>query len=173
MYNDDGDTPLLFAVKENDVQAVSILVQDARVNVNIKDVDGFDVIQLASSNRTEILRILLQGPAFELVDDNALQIAVRAGCVACVDLLLDFDVNVDDAMPLYRGPRSILKLLLDAGADAETALLVNVQQERYADIEWLLRRGVRVTPQVLFIASRDPMLTAVLHNGRSSEVIGG
>ncbi|XP_028131464.1 putative ankyrin repeat protein RF_0381 [Diabrotica virgifera virgifera] len=138
--NDDGETPLLLAIKSNE-------------GYNLKDVDS-------------LVNILIENEADVNASDNglntSLHMACQMGLCSIVELLLDAgaDINLQNGTgwtPLfcaaYYNRLCIVKLLLHRGADVtitddesgDTALHMCVKCDKVAVTELLLQNGADVT----------------------------
>ena len=112
MNDKRGETALMYAAQECNVEAMKILLEDKRVDVNIQNQEGQTALtktaqRLSQADRgefVEIIKLLLEQPSLDvnLADDNgftALHAATFYGHVEAVKLLLAddrIDVNCKD-----------------------------------------------------------------------------
>ncbi|MFA6304111.1 MAG: ankyrin repeat domain-containing protein, partial [Legionella sp.] len=65
--NEDGNTALLLAVERNDVESISMLLQNPDVNVLAKNNQGFNALMLAiNTNNIAVVMKLLQSQKFDI-----------------------------------------------------------------------------------------------------------
>ena len=131
--NAEGDTPLMFTVKDNHVQCVNELIK-ARASVNISNQSNdTPLLAAAESGYRKLVERLLEAGAdvnhYNRSCYTALIYAARRGNIKMLDTLLKVgaDVNMknnkgDDA--LYQAAFSVnhkaIELLLEAGADVNS-----------------------------------------------------
>jgi ankyrin repeat protein len=126
-----GDSPLIKAVKANDVRAVRALLRSG-ADVNVRSGDGSTPLLWAANNSSvEIARVLIASKAaVDAANDfgiTPLLQASRIGDAAMVDLLLRSGANPSRAHP-----------------EGETPLLAASRSGSVATVRLLLARGVDV-----------------------------
>ena len=129
--NDLGFTPLLIAVKENNLDIVKYLVSKG-ADLTLKNNRGFDALIIATNeNHLEIVEYLLEKGADITTTDprnkrQPIHIAAKLGYIGILDVLLNKGVDVNQAtnnkeMPLHLAVQSLyvpaVKYLIEKGAD--------------------------------------------------------
>ena len=65
--NNNGDTPVLMALKENKMDILQILLKCPRVDLNLKDEDGDSLIMVAlKTKEIDMVKLLLKHPRVDL-----------------------------------------------------------------------------------------------------------
>jgi ankyrin repeat protein len=165
-----GETALLFAALQGDVEAVSALL-DNGADVNVRHEDGWSGLLLAAANGHSLVvqALLDKGAKVEakenLMGQTALIWAVKGGHTAVVKALLKAGANVNardkfGGTALTRGASNgqtaIVKTLIEAGADintreydGDTALIEATTESHLEIIKALLKTGANVNDKDL------------------------
>ncbi|XP_057328229.1 putative ankyrin repeat protein RF_0381 [Microplitis mediator] len=128
-------TPFHMAVLKNSVEVIKYFLQDLKIHIDIKTIDGVTALQVAAkANSLDTVKLLLDHGADFNAHSNrgdgytALHFAVRNKNIPMIDLLLSKSpwVNIksnDEKTILHLAvgtkDREIVKRLLDAGAHAD------------------------------------------------------
>ena len=155
-----GHTPLISAVKINNISLVKILL-DANAPVNETDLDQSTALHVAASGSTpDILELLLQNGAEVNVknrmDLSPLMYAIMYNKLENIHILLNHgaDIKVTSSLrsvltvAARTGTEEILETLIEAGADPDhmdahgnTPIFIAVQYQNYAAARCLIRSG--------------------------------
>ncbi|MCL1940944.1 MAG: ankyrin repeat domain-containing protein [Synergistaceae bacterium] len=159
----DGLTPLISAVKDNnDPEVLNLLIQKG-ADVSMKNNDGLTPLMLAAqSNNLEFLRALIQGGADVNAKNNggwpALFIAVEYNnnpeiIAALIEAGADVNANANDYTPLLfaaavDSSSEVVSLLIEKGADVNarmndgfTALMLAAEISNDPEVLNILIRG--------------------------------
>ena len=155
-----GHTPLISAVKINNISLVKILL-DANAPVNEADLDQSTALHVAASGSTpDIVELLLQNGAEVNVknkmDLSPLMCAIMYNKLENIHILLNHGAEIKVTSSLRSvltvaartGTEEILETLIEAGADLDhmdahgnTPIFIAVQYQNYAAARCLIRSG--------------------------------
>ena len=155
-----GHTPLISAVKINNISLVKILL-DANAPVNETDLEQSTALHVAASGSTpDIVELLLQNGAEVNVknrmDLSPLMCAIMYNKLENIHILLNHgaDIKVTSSLrsvltvAARTGTEEILETLIEAGADPDhmdahgnTPIFIAVQYQNYAAARCLIRNG--------------------------------
>lgn len=112
MFNKIGDASLSVAAFYGRIEVVKLLsgLQDSQIDKRNK-AKGTPLLQAASNGHDDVVRVLLENGAdihaTSVTGDTALTLAIKAGSLAIVQMLIKHDTNVtkvrnnDDEAPLH------------------------------------------------------------------------
>ncbi len=153
----DGFSPLMFAIKNNNLETVKLLIENG-ANVNDQKGIGSSLMYACSYGFYEIIDLLISNNAkLNTVDgdkNNLLMIASKEGYLKIAKYLIGKNINVNEVnkignnalmFAILSNNIDIVKLLIKNDVDINwynkegvTALMLAVQQKRYNIIELLL-----------------------------------